>query len=185
MISELDPEVVRRLADMYAVYRMFDRDGELLYLGITGHIGRFDEHSVKTWFRAVRNITLEWHETEASARVSEKYAIVNEQPLYNIMGKQQRTSATASRSVPAPKERDVLADLLAVFGEAPGMHWGTLAGRLAKRFPDRWTGATKDVISAQCRALGIRSVDVRADGQVLKGCRRITVEKAAAAQVAR
>jgi DNA segregation ATPase FtsK/SpoIIIE, S-DNA-T family len=74
--------------------------------------------------------------------------------------------------------RDVLADLLAVFGTDPGMHWGVAADRLAERFPDRWADADGDALSAQCRSLGVKSVDVRMSGVVLKGCRRVAVEQA-------
>ena len=76
--------------------------------------------------------------------------------------------------------RDVLADVLAVFAGEPGLHWPVLAGRLALAFPDRWADATGDSASTQCRALGVPSVDVKAAGQVLKGCRRGDVESAAA-----
>jgi S-DNA-T family DNA segregation ATPase FtsK/SpoIIIE len=76
--------------------------------------------------------------------------------------------------------RDVLADLLAVFGDDAGMHWAVAADRLAGRFPDRWADATGEGVSAQCRAVGVKSVDVRMDGSSpLKGCRRVAVEKAA------
>jgi S-DNA-T family DNA segregation ATPase FtsK/SpoIIIE len=74
--------------------------------------------------------------------------------------------------------RDVLADLMAVFGDDAGMHWGVAADRLAGRFPDRWADATAESLSAQCRSLGVKSVDVRLDGVVLKGCRRVAVEQA-------
>lgn len=75
--------------------------------------------------------------------------------------------------------RDVLGDLLAVFDPADaGMHWGEAAERLARRFPDRWADASGDAISAQCRALGVPSVDVKRSGRVAKGCRRESVEQA-------
>ena len=73
--------------------------------------------------------------------------------------------------------RDVLADLLEVFGENAGMHWGVAADRLAGRWPDRWADVTGEALSAQCRGLGVRSVDVSMGGQVLKGCRRVAVER--------
>jgi len=75
--------------------------------------------------------------------------------------------------------RDVLGDVLAVFAGEPGLHWEAAAGRLARRFPDRWAGATADAVSAQCRALGVPSVDVKMAGANLKGCRRADVETAA------
>jgi hypothetical protein len=78
--------------------------------------------------------------------------------------------------------RDVLADVLAVFGADPALHWPVLAGRLAAQFPDRWADATGDAVSAQCRDLGVASVVVKSGGQALRGCRRTDVRRAAAGQ---
>jgi len=75
--------------------------------------------------------------------------------------------------------RDVLADLLAVFAGESGLHWPVIAERLARRFPDRWADATAEAVSAECRAAGVPSVDVKADGRVLKGCRRADAEATA------
>jgi len=75
--------------------------------------------------------------------------------------------------------RDVLADLLAVFGADAGLQWAEAAARLADRFPDRWDGASADAVSAEARAHGVPSVDVKAAGRVLKGCRLADVESAA------
>ena len=43
--------------------------------------------------------------------------------------------------------RDVLADTLAVFGDDPGLHWDTLADRLAERWPDRYADLTGEAVS--------------------------------------
>jgi DNA segregation ATPase FtsK/SpoIIIE, S-DNA-T family len=77
--------------------------------------------------------------------------------------------------------RDVLTDVLAVFGGDAGLQWGDLAARLASRFPARWEGVTADSISAECRARDVRSVDVKSGGKALKGCRRADVETLAGA----
>jgi S-DNA-T family DNA segregation ATPase FtsK/SpoIIIE len=77
-----------------------------------------------------------------------------------------------------PEARDALADVLAVFGRDAGLQWPVLAARLAAQIPDRWAGATSDSVSAQCRGLGVPSVDVKAFGRALKGCRRADVEGA-------
>lgn len=78
--------------------------------------------------------------------------------------------------------RNVLADVLAVFGPGEaGLHWQAVADRLAARYPDRWTGATPESVSADCRDLGVPSVSVKAAGAVLRGCRRADVEAAAVA----
>jgi DNA segregation ATPase FtsK/SpoIIIE, S-DNA-T family len=78
--------------------------------------------------------------------------------------------------------RDVLTDVLAVLGSDSGLQWADLAARLASRFPQRWDGATGDAISAECRAAGVPSVNVRGSGGQAKGCRREAVEAAAGAQ---
>lgn len=88
-------------------------------------------------------------------------------------------SGMAAGEVPGSVPRDVLGDVLAVFEGEPGLHWGELAGRLARAFPDRWADASGDAVSAQCRALGVPSVDVKRGGQVAKGCRRADVESCA------
>ena len=69
-----------------------------------------------------------------------------------------------------------MADALACFGDDAGLHWAVLAERLAQRWPDRWAGLTGDAISAQLRALGVRSVQVKMTGQNLQGCRRRALE---------
>ena len=74
--------------------------------------------------------------------------------------------------------RDVLADILAVFGSDTGLHWPVLADRLAARFPDRWADATADAVSAQARGLGVPSVQVKSAGRNLQGCRQADVRQA-------
>ena len=79
----------------------------------------------------------------------------------------------------AGPRRDVLADVLEAFGGDNGLQWPALAERLAGRFPDRWAEATGDGVSAELRARGVPSINVKADGQVARGCRRSDVENAA------
>jgi hypothetical protein len=62
------------------------------------------------------------------------------------------------------------------------LQWGDVAARLASRFPARWEGAAADAVAAECRALGVPSVNVKAAGVVRKGCRRGDVEPLAGAQ---
>ncbi len=78
----------------------------------------------------------------------------------------------------AETPRDVLADLAGVFGDDAGLQWAEAAARLAARFPGRWDGASPDEVSAQARALGVPSVDVKAGGKALKGCRAADVAAA-------
>jgi len=75
--------------------------------------------------------------------------------------------------------REPLSDALAVFNGDPGLHWQVLADRLAQQFPDRWAGIGADSLSAQLRQLGVPSVTVSMGGQVLRGCRKEAIERAA------
>jgi len=79
----------------------------------------------------------------------------------------------------APAGRDVLADVLQVFGNDAGLQWQVLAARLAAQIPERWEDTAADAVSAECRKLGVPSVDVKQFGRALKGCRRADVLKAA------
>jgi S-DNA-T family DNA segregation ATPase FtsK/SpoIIIE len=78
--------------------------------------------------------------------------------------------------------RDVLADVLSVFGSDSGLQWGDVAARLASRFPARWDGASGDAVAAECRALTVPSVNVKTAGVVRKGCRKSDVEPLAGAR---
>jgi hypothetical protein len=78
--------------------------------------------------------------------------------------------------------RDVLSDMLAIFGTDTGLQWAEAAVRLASRFPARWEGASADAVSAERRALGVPSVDVKSGGKALKGCRLADVQTVAGAR---
>ncbi|MDQ7910800.1 cell division protein FtsK [Phytohabitans sp. ZYX-F-186] len=67
--------------------------------------------------------------------------------------------------------RDVLADVMSVF--LPGedrLQWQTLAARLTDVIAEAYAGTTSEAISAQVRAFGVPSVNVRDGDEVLKGC---------------
>ena len=61
----------------------------------------------------------------------------------------------------------------------PALHWPVLAERLNTQIPHRWAEVTGEAISAECRARGVPSVDVKMFGTVRKGCRRADVQRAA------
>jgi S-DNA-T family DNA segregation ATPase FtsK/SpoIIIE len=77
-------------------------------------------------------------------------------------------------------DRDVLADVIKVFSHTnrPGMHWQQLAELLAGESPELYAGLTPEALSAQVRAEGVESVDVKSGGVTLKGCRWAAVEEA-------
>ena len=175
-------DMIIQVTGMHAVYRMYDATETLLYIGMTGHARRFDDHAVRRWFPAVAKITLEWHGAEASARSAELAAIRSEYPLYNITGNARLGRNAKTIAVTDIDTADILADALAVIGTARGLQWGTLAERLAGQFPERWKDANAEAASARYRAIGIRSVDIRCAAVVRKGCHRAAVEQAASAR---
>jgi GIY-YIG catalytic domain len=69
-----------------ALYRLYDAEGELLYVGISQNPDvRWGQHSQnKPWWPAVEERKIEWHETRAAAAVAEKAAIRTERPYWNL-----------------------------------------------------------------------------------------------------
>jgi len=72
-----------------ALYRLYDADGVLLYVGVTGNLkGRLATHAEsKPWWPKVKRKTVEWHETRRSADRAEVQAIRSENPVHNIHGR--------------------------------------------------------------------------------------------------
>ena len=70
----------------HVVYRFYDADREVLYIGITiNPPARFTQHQVsKTWWDDVARITLEKHPSRESALLAEREAIITERPHHNI-----------------------------------------------------------------------------------------------------
>ena len=68
------------------LYRFFDSDGELLYVGITNTwYQRFHQHERKSgWFADVSYVTFEGHDTRDSVRAAELKAIKTENPRFNL-----------------------------------------------------------------------------------------------------
>lgn len=79
----------------------------------------------------------------------------------------------------AREARDVLADVRGVFGPSEaGLPWAVIAGRLAEGTPQHYADATAEAVSAQLRALGVPSVNVKYDGSVPKGAKAADVQAA-------
>lgn len=69
-----------------ALYRLFDTEGRLLYVGIAfDPKGRWSDHArEKEWWPAVAERTVEWHDTRVAAAAAEIVAIRTEKPLHNV-----------------------------------------------------------------------------------------------------
>lgn len=69
----------------FVVYRFYDVDRNLLYVGCTGDFGnRLAQHSRdKPWWRYVATVTLEHFDDEVAAFAAEAAAIGAESPIWN------------------------------------------------------------------------------------------------------
>lgn len=72
--------------DRTAVYRLFDTDGMLLYVGMTAYPTiRFSSHrATKPWWHEVATRRLVWYATREAAAMAEIRAIQTEAPRYNV-----------------------------------------------------------------------------------------------------
>lgn len=75
-----------------AVYRCFDVDGELLYIGSTVNLrSRIKQHYYQApWWDNVSRVDAEPHDTIEAARYAEAVAIAAESPMMNKVGKTLR-----------------------------------------------------------------------------------------------
>lgn len=73
---------------MTTLYRFYDKDDVLLYVGITDHpLHRVANHATqKPWWLYVVRATFEHHPTRSAASAAEGAAIINEGPLFNVQG---------------------------------------------------------------------------------------------------
>lgn len=71
-----------------AVYRFFDADARLLYVGIAfDPAERWKDHAARTrWWKDAVDNTIEWYDTRAEAERAERTAIRYEKPIYNKAG---------------------------------------------------------------------------------------------------
>jgi DNA-binding transcriptional regulator YhcF (GntR family) len=71
--------------DRTALYRLYDAERSLLYVGITGQPSpRFAQHSAdKPWWPQVEHREVEWFDTRSLAAEAEVAAILNESPAHN------------------------------------------------------------------------------------------------------
>jgi hypothetical protein len=72
--------------DAAHLYRIFDKDGVLLYVGATSYVlNRLAKQCANAvWFYSIKRIEVELHETLESALRAEAEAIQNEKPRWNI-----------------------------------------------------------------------------------------------------
>lgn len=74
------------MSERTAVYRFFDADDALLYVGVTqDFLARRQQHaSTKGWWPEVRRHVVDWFDSPADALEVELEAIKGERPRYNV-----------------------------------------------------------------------------------------------------
>lgn len=83
--EKADREQAKRKKGKTALYRHFDKDGQLLYIGISlSHVARLAQHrDGSPWYEDIAHVTIEWHKTRVDAELAETTAIGREAPKYN------------------------------------------------------------------------------------------------------
>lgn len=69
-----------------ALYRLYDQDDELLYVGISNNPERrfLNHRTTKPWWASVESTQIDWYETRLQAARAETKAIATEKPRFNI-----------------------------------------------------------------------------------------------------
>lgn len=126
-----------------ALYRHWDADGALLYVGISSDpVRRMAEHrSASDWAHDVADTAIKWFDGREEAVKAEAQAICEEKPLHNIA----HGNGGDVASVVAAIGRNELGALLGVKYSAIGM------AVAADRFPASWYL----VVSEICEERGI------------------------------
>jgi predicted GIY-YIG superfamily endonuclease len=85
--AETTPVAVEILAAPTAVYRFYNRDDRLLYVGISGNLtARWKSHAAsKPWWRRVTRKTVVMYGSRGEALNEESRAILAEYPVHNIV----------------------------------------------------------------------------------------------------
>jgi len=93
---------------MTQLYRHFDKDGVLLYVGISlSSVARLRQHEDHShWFEKITRVEIENFETREKAIEAEVNAIICEKPIHNIM--HNNKSADEYEKIQADKSRKEL-----------------------------------------------------------------------------
>jgi len=95
---------------MQALYRWFDAEGELLYVGISSTLwNRTKQHSqTAEWFTEISFCTVEWFDSRFEVENAENRAIMNENPKHNKTPQKQTNRSTLKVCPPSKNTQLVL-----------------------------------------------------------------------------
>lgn len=88
----------------HQLYRIHDRHGRLLYVGISFDLARrLGQHAhAKPWWSQVTRIDVEQHPDRASAAQAEAAAIATEHPLHNVVHRDKTIRRAPMPTAPGP-----------------------------------------------------------------------------------
>ena len=106
------------------LYRHFNAEGELLYVGISlSAVKRLSQHKCdSTWYGDIATIEIEKFPTREEAMEAETVAIQNEAPIYNIA----KSSIIIDRPYPQFQRR--FQQVVGFFLEQDSTSWGVVWG---------------------------------------------------------
>lgn len=140
------------MSERTALYRFYDADGVLLYVGISAEPhGRRDQHRDQTWWPEVATQVIECVDTREQAQHEELRAIRRERPKYNRAGTlpDDTVAAVETTARPgadrAPAALAVRADLRSLLDEIKAAPDASERGALATEFLQEMKGFNRDV----------------------------------------
>lgn len=148
------------MADRTALYRLYDADGQLLYIGVTTYPPkRFVEHERdKPWWPDVARHHVEWIDGRERAETAERCAIAAEGPRYNRIHNIGHPIAAGPSAAEAEAfagfkhhyetRRALEPEMLEAADRS--LLAGATVGQLAT-----WTGLSPEVFRRRARALGV------------------------------
>ncbi|WP_309318867.1 GIY-YIG nuclease family protein [Streptomyces salinarius] len=108
-----------------AVYRLRDRAGRMLYIGMTNNPEqRWYFHERRHWWHQVTDRDVQWYPDRATARRMEAAAIKSEAPLHNSVHVEPGPHET-----PLTRARARLTDVIERVRERHEPHWFTARSR--------------------------------------------------------
>jgi len=126
-----------------ALYRHYDADGALLYVGIAlSPLARLAQHRASAWVHEIARVEIDWHETREAALEAERQAIIEKNPKHNKAG---RGDSDVSRLIRAIGWEPIAARVGVTFS-------AVRAAKTKRKFPASWGAALADL----CREHGQR-----------------------------
>jgi predicted GIY-YIG superfamily endonuclease len=90
---------------MQHLYRHFDKDGRLLYVGISlSAVQRLGQHRYGAcWFDQITTVTIEQHPDRKAVEAAEREAIKREKPIFNVQRLSRRERKQRDRRIEAER----------------------------------------------------------------------------------